>query len=100
MQIHGLQQAQTIHAIQRPNSASSTGPVQATNASRPIAEDQLDLSIEAQQLTFAQDVTANGENAGIRTEKVAAIRQAIADGSYETPEKLSAALDSLLDTFA
>jgi negative regulator of flagellin synthesis FlgM len=33
----------------------------------------------------------------IRMDKVAAIKAAIADGSYETPEKLDAALDRLLD---
>jgi negative regulator of flagellin synthesis FlgM len=35
----------------------------------------------------------------IRHEKVAEIRQQIADGAYETPEKLDVALDRLLDEF-
>lgn len=35
----------------------------------------------------------------IRHEKVAEIRRQIADGAYETPEKLDMALDRLLDEF-
>jgi len=35
--------------------------------------------------------------ADIRFDKVNAIRAAIADGSYETPEKLDLALERLLD---
>ncbi|NBW96782.1 MAG: flagellar biosynthesis anti-sigma factor FlgM [Planctomycetia bacterium] len=35
--------------------------------------------------------------ADIRFDKVNAIRAAIADGSYDTPEKLDLALDRLLD---
>ncbi len=35
----------------------------------------------------------------IRHEKVAEIRQQIASGTYETPEKLDLALDRLLDEF-
>lgn len=33
----------------------------------------------------------------IRVDKVQQIRQAIADGTYETPDKLDAAADKLLD---
>ena len=33
-----------------------------------------------------------------RAERIAAIRREIAAGTYDTPEKLSAALDSFLDT--
>ena len=36
----------------------------------------------------------------IRIDRVAEIRRQISNGSYETPEKLDAALDRLLDQFA
>jgi anti-sigma28 factor (negative regulator of flagellin synthesis) len=63
--------------------------------------DQLDLSAEAQQISQLQATSGTeAVSGGIRTEKVAAIRQAISEGTYETPEKISAALDQLLDTFA
>ena len=42
-------------------------------------------------------VAGGGE---IRIDRVAELRRQISDGSYETPEKLDAALDRLLDQFA
>ena len=51
--------------------------------------DSVTLSIDA--------VRAAESTADIRFDKVNAIRAAIADGSYETPEKLDLALDRLLD---
>ncbi|QDV27829.1 flagellar biosynthesis anti-sigma factor FlgM [Aureliella helgolandensis] len=99
MQIHGLQQTQAIQSISRTAGAKAAGPVEAPSAANS-ANDQLELSLEAQQISESQ-ATGSGQSInGIRTEKVAALRQAIADGTYETPENMSAALDKLLDTFA
>ena len=42
-------------------------------------------------------VKAAGATSDIRFDRVAAIKAAIADGSYETPDKLDIALDRLLD---
>ena len=42
-------------------------------------------------------VAGGGE---IRIDRVAEIRRQIADGNYETPEKMDAALDRLLDQLA
>ena len=36
---------------------------------------------------------------GVRQERIEQIRQEIADGSYDTPEKLDAALDKFLDKY-
>jgi negative regulator of flagellin synthesis FlgM len=51
--------------------------------------DSVTLSVDA--------VRAAEGTADIRFDKVNAIRAAIADGSYETPEKLDLALERLLD---
>lgn len=51
--------------------------------------DAVTLSIDAVR---AADATAD-----VRLDRINAIRAAIADGSYETPEKLDIALDRLLD---
>lgn len=62
--------------------------------------DQLDLSHAAggvNRLDSSGPVAGNGE---IRIDRVAEIRRQIADGSYETPEKLDAALDRMLDQLA
>ncbi len=100
MQIHGLQSTQALQSVQQSSANKATGPVESAPTTKSVADDQLDLSAEAQQISQAQESAQVSEGAEIRTDKVAAIRQAIADGSYETPEKLSAALDSMLDTFA
>jgi negative regulator of flagellin synthesis FlgM len=51
--------------------------------------DSVTLSTEA--------VRAADASSDIRFDKVAAIKAAIADGSYDTPEKLDIALDRLLE---
>jgi len=49
-------------------------------------------------VSLSTDAIRAAEGASdIRMDKVAAIRAAIADGSYDTPEKLDIALDRLLD---
>lgn len=101
MQIHSLQPSQAAQSIGRANSAQPAGKADSTSSASSLGADQLELSAEAQQISQTQ---ASGavQTAGsdIRTEKVAALRQAIADGTYETEENLSAALDRMLDTFA
>ena len=98
MQINHLQSTANIQSINRTPAAKSAGPAAAPAAS-PVA-DQLDLSPEAQALGQSNQLGASQGAEGIRTERVNALRQAIQSGNYETPEKLSAALDRLLDTFA
>jgi negative regulator of flagellin synthesis FlgM len=51
--------------------------------------DVVTLSVDA--------VKAAGATSDIRFDRVAAIKAAIADGSYETPDKLDIALERLLD---
>ncbi len=97
MQINGLQQfgsVQSVGALQRtgPAASQSAAPVGAQSA------DQLDLSAEAQAI--GQESATVLQFGGIRWERVDAIRQSIAAGNYESPEKLSAALDKVLDAFA
>ncbi len=93
MQIHGLHQAQAPQGVQAAQNTRSTAQAASTESCQPTQTDQLDLSPEALAISRS-DAAQSGE---IRAEKVAAIRQAIADGVYETPEKLSVALDKMLD---
>jgi|688.fasta_scaffold00317_28 negative regulator of flagellin synthesis FlgM len=98
MQINSLQSVSSAQSLIRSSGPKPTGPVQSAAQVSP-ALDQLDLSAEAQELLSSQSV-ASSADAEIRMDRVAALRQAIADGSYETPERLSAALDRMLDTFS
>ena len=46
----------------------------------------------------AQALSGLGADSGVRAEKVAEIRDAIANGTYLTDEKISIAADRLIDT--
>lgn len=96
MQINSLQSVGAAQQATRASAAKAPA-VQSTASAQPLV-DQLDFSPEAQEI-LASQATSNS-NTEIRADRVATIRQQIADGTYETPEKLSAALDKLLDSFA
>ena len=63
-------------------------------SSGAVPVDQLDISAEAQMLTKSQSTS------GFRADRVADIRSEIAQGKYETAEKLDAAVARLLDEIA
>jgi len=93
MNISGANQLHGPHALQGPHSrpvAKATGP----QSARPQAVDQLDLSPEALAASEASNPSATGP---VRAERVADIRSQIQAGTYETPDKLDAALSRLLD---
>jgi negative regulator of flagellin synthesis FlgM len=98
MQINGLQAANSVHQVAR---AANSKPTESVQSAQPIngSMDQLDLSPEAQRLMSAEGVSSSSEG-DLRMERIATIRQAIADGTYETPERMSAALDRFLDSYA
>ena len=88
----GVNPAQASQSPQRLQSADPT-----SNKASATPVDQLDLSqlaSGANRLDGTSQVAGGGE---IRTDRVAEIRRQIADGNYETPEKLDAALDRFLD---
>jgi anti-sigma28 factor (negative regulator of flagellin synthesis) len=80
-----------IDAARSANRATPNEKPQTTNASNGINApvDQLDLSPEALSLNDTSEV--------FRSDKVAQMRDAIAAGNYDTDEKLSVALDRMLD---
>lgn len=100
MQIYGPYRVSTTQANQGPQRNQPQKPADASPKPSATPTDQLDLSQAASsvnRLDASSQVAGGGE---IRIDRVAEIRRQIADGSYETPEKLDAALDRLLDQFA
>ena len=84
----------------------STVGSQGVNAVKGVeALEQTQAAARQQGVTEVQDavtlsvaaVSAAGAATEIRFDRVNAIRAAIADGSYETPEKLDLALERLLE---
>ena len=89
MQIHGPSQVHGPQGVKGPHNNSASGP----KASRPSAgpADRVDISAAGEAAASA------AEGSEIREDLVARVRSEIAAGTYETPEKLDAALDGLLD---
>lgn len=88
MQINGPSPLSNLSSV-KPG-ARTTG-AQAPSPNRSIdTNDELTLSSEA-----LSQLSSKGSD--FRADKVAQLRAQIADGSYETPEKLDIALDRLLD---
>lgn len=83
--IHGAQPINTPHH----NRVSETPAAKA-----PAAADEVSISSAAQFLDQVRELP------DVRTDRVAALRQAIASGTYETEERLSTALDRMLDEMA
>jgi negative regulator of flagellin synthesis FlgM len=91
MQIHGIQQTHGPHGLGGPHFARAN---QATPSTSQVV-DQLDISAAAQAASLAEGTQPASD---IRADLVARLRGEIAAGTYETTEKLDAAISRLLDT--
>ncbi len=89
MNVSGAYRIHGPHTLQGPHSPRPAAPTTSTPAAR--GADQVEISAAAEA---AAQVSETGE---IRADLVTRIRSEIAAGTYETPAKLDAALDRLLD---
>jgi negative regulator of flagellin synthesis FlgM len=81
-QLHGAQPVNAPHIQRATDVRSTTGTSQT---------DQVDISPAAQLVGQVNEIP------DIRQDRVATIKAAIADGTYETSDKLNTAVDRLLD---
>jgi negative regulator of flagellin synthesis FlgM len=88
MQIYGPSQLHGAQSINAPH-VQRTTDVRPGNG--PSQTDQVDISPAAQLAGQVSEIP------DIRQDRVASIRAAIADGTYETADKFSGAVDRLLD---
>ena len=89
MQIHGianLHGAQPLSGPHRTQATAATSPSDSW-----LAADELEISPEGNLVSQVRDLP------DIRADRVAEIRAQIADGVYETDEKLDLAVGHLLD---
>lgn len=89
MQIYGPSQLHGPQAISSPHAPRSQPSPVVSTYSAPA--DEVQISDAARLVEMAQQLPE------IRTERVAALREAIAGGAYETEAKLDVALSRLLD---
>lgn len=94
MRILGSNHVHSPQSVNPPHGLRQAKGITSTQSTSQVAGDRLDISAAAEAAAQAS------EDGGIRTELVASIKQQIADGSYETAEKIDAALDRLLDELA
>jgi flagellar biosynthesis anti-sigma factor FlgM len=90
MQISGTSYIHAPHSVNAPHNARGSQSIGAANTPAAIG-DQIDISAAGQ---LADKMSAIPD---IRQDKVDAIRAALSSGTYETEERLSGALDRLLD---
>ena len=87
MQIRRTTTVQNTNAVNLQTQNKTTG----TQSGTQIPVDQLDISAEAQLIQT---------HGGVRADRIANIRAEIANGQYETPERIDSALERMLDEFA
>lgn len=92
MQIHGPSHLHGAQPIAAPHATRAAQPN--ASASPSTISDQLDISDAAR---LAERVAELPE---IRADRVAELRAAIANGTYETSDKLATAVDRLFDEIA
>ena len=83
--VSGVQGPQPV----QPNKASHAHKAQASE--KPVRTDGAEISLEAKLLDKLRRVPE------IRQDRVDALRQQIADGTYETPERLDTAIQKLME---
>lgn len=89
MQIYGPTHVHPSQPISAPHATHSARPPQ--GAEQSAHADRVEISTAAQLVDRVRDLPE------IRADRVAQIRAAIADGTYETDEKIDAAVERLLD---
>lgn len=82
-----------IQALKAFGATKPAGPIDQPAQSSARASDRVELS-------GLDGIMAKLKTNDVRHDKVAAIRQQIAEGTYETPEKLDGAIDKLMDDLA
>jgi len=92
MQIYGPSQVHGSQPIRQPHMTPAEMPGRV--ASPAAGGDQLEISEVANRLQQVHDLP------DIRAERVAELRAAIANGTYETSERMGQAVERLLDELA
>ncbi len=90
MQVYGPTHLHGAQPINPPH-AHAASPTPASDASSSPISDEVQISDAARMIEQAQQLP------DVRQDRVAAIRAQIAQGTYETPDKLDVAVSRLLD---
>lgn len=89
MQVYGPSHVHGPQPIQAPHATQTARPSRVEGSFS--GADRVEISTAAQLIDQVRDLPE------IRADRVAALRAAIADGTYETADRLDAAIENLLD---
>lgn len=92
MEIRGTSSLQASQAMRGPSSVNTIDS--SSQIAHPDVVDQLDISAEAQAASSLGDVS------DVRAARVAEIKAQIAEGTYETNEKLDVAVNRMINELA
>ena len=98
MQVFGPFRVNTAQGLQGPSRISQPRSSEASAGRSTGPVDQLDLSAAARAASSGEvsgPATVGGD---MRLDKIASLRRQIADGSYDTPEKMDVALGRMFDS--
>jgi negative regulator of flagellin synthesis FlgM len=90
MQIYGTTQIHGAQSISSPHSVRGTQSTDSTSSTSSIT-DSVEISDAANLVEMAKSAP------DIRQDRVDSIRQQIANGTYETDDKINSAVENLLD---
>lgn len=82
-----------IQALKAFGAAKPAGPIDQPAQTTTRSADRVELS-------GLDGIMAKLKTNDVRHEKVAQVRQQIAEGTYETPEKIDAAIEKMIDDLA
>ena len=96
MRIQGPSNVHGAQPINGPHQVESAKSAEQASATSPA--DQLDISQEAELASKVAELTGQVQDVpDVRADRVAKIREAIEQGTYETEDKLDIALDRFLE---
>lgn len=94
MDINGIHHISGAHSISAPHFAQDAK--KGTEAASAPIQDEIEISTTAERLSAAEGANRASEGGEIRYELVNRIRDEIAAGTYDTPERFDVAMERLL----
>ncbi len=95
MDINGISNINSARGIQSAKFETTAKPVPAEVENKPI-EDEIEISTTARHLSATSETSRAAESGEIRYDLVNRLREEIANGTYDTPQRFDAAMERLL----
>lgn len=95
MDINGINHINAAHGVKTPHLSEMKKGATEASQSNPI-QDEIEISTTARRLSATTESAAASETGEVRYELVNRIREEIANGTYDTPERFDVAMERLL----